>query len=39
MTYGLGIIVKEDNDKQGFWLHVGLVAVLSIHFKLKGKTQ
>lgn len=30
---GLGIIIKQSDT--GFWLHIGLIGVISIHFKRK----
>jgi hypothetical protein len=29
--FGLGLIIKDDG-KGGFWVHIGLVFVLSIHY-------
>lgn len=33
MTFGIGLIVTEDDDNKGFWIHIGLIFVISIHIK------
>jgi len=33
MTLGLGIISVEDKDGDGFWIYIGLIFVISMHFK------
>ena len=33
MNWGIGIIIRDDADGEGFWILIGIIFVIALHYR------